>query len=77
MIATREEFVDWKNNPITQELFQVLMGAAEGYTAEMVNRITPDTNRDQFIRGAVNTIGHIAGWEPPLVEPNLEVVDEA
>lgn len=68
-VFTKGDFTDWSNHPITQELFMQLAEAAENHASEMIRRPTPDTNRDQFIRGIVFAIDHTIGWKPLLVDP--------
>jgi arsenate reductase-like glutaredoxin family protein len=78
MAVLKLQFSDWKNNPVTQELFAHLLQLSSDQVAKMINRERPDEANDQFIRAFVKVVDEVISWQPDLVseEAIVEIEDE-
>lgn len=60
----KEEFVSWRNQVVTQELKKELLEAIENAAMEILNRETPNLDRDQFLRGLIKGMNIAIEWNP-------------
>lgn len=60
----KEEFVSWRNQEVTQELKKELLEAIENAAMEILNRETPNLDRDQFLRGFIKGMNVAIEWVP-------------
>lgn len=77
MAVTKEQYSDWKNHPVTQELMADLTEECEGWVGQMIRRAEPNTAEDQFIRAFVKVTDNVRLYEPKIVSSDefKEVVD--
>lgn len=68
MAATKIEFREWRDLPLTQELLEEIAKQVQGMIEEMVNTATFDPNRIQYLKGIINGLSQVAGWEPEYIE---------
>ena len=74
----RQEFLDWRASPITQELLKTLSEGASGYVSSILNRRESNPLDDQYLKGVIQGLSIAAGWTPELVdEEGNKVEDEA
>ena len=63
-MVTKSEFSDWVQGTVTQDLFKTLLEQANFAVAEVINRSEVNVGKDQYLKGAVNTISQIMAWRP-------------
>lgn len=68
MAATRIEFREWRDLSLTQELLQEIVTQVQGMIEEMVNSSSIDVARVQYLKGIINGLSQVAGWEPTYIE---------
>lgn len=64
----KSDFRDWQRSDLTQELYKELRGQAEALAATLVRAITCDPDRDQRIRGSIEALATVLGWEPAFLD---------
>ncbi len=71
-MVTKEEFSDWRNHPITKELFDSLLVQANMASTELLRRFTIDIEKDQWLKGQLVGIDLACGFTPELVPETVE-----
>ena len=71
-MVSKEEFSDWRNHPITQELFAALIAQANLVATELLRRPTSDVEKDQWLKGQLAGIDLSCGFTPELVPETVE-----
>jgi hypothetical protein len=67
-VVSKQEYTDWRDHPITQELYKDVGSQAEESGAIILRSSTVDTSRDQFHRGVINMASQVIAWVPELSE---------
>ncbi len=73
-MVTKEEFSDWRNHPITKELFDTLLLQANLAATELLRRPTSDVEKDQWLKGQLVGIDLACGFSPELIPETVEEV---
>jgi hypothetical protein len=67
-VITKEEFISWRDSNVTRELAQDIAENVQSSIATLINRRTPDTHDDQWIRGFVAGVNAVLDWQPEFEE---------
>lgn len=62
--VAKEQYVDWKNHPVTKEVFANIADVASDEAAKLINRRQEDWSDDQYVRGFIRGIQEIIDWTP-------------
>ena len=68
----KENYIRWKNDSITQELFAVVREQLGVLAAELINREEPNGTRDTLVRGIMKGMMAVTEWEPEFAPEESE-----
>ena len=63
-MAFKEEFLLWQQSEITAAMRQSIFDQIANLSAEIVTRSEPNQARDQYVRGAIQSLIAVAEWKP-------------
>lgn len=72
----KQEFLDWRSSPITQELLKSISEGANGYVSTILNRRESNPLDDQFLKGIIQGLSLAAGWKPELIDDDGKKVED-
>jgi hypothetical protein len=75
MKVTYDEFVQWRNHAVTRALITDIEDNIADIAAEVMNRSTPNNDRDQFLRGYLKGLVSARDFEPKFVIQETEEVN--
>lgn len=61
---TKQEYVEWRNHPVTRAFKEDVFGVIEAAAAELISRTAPNPERDTFLKGFVAGAKQLPEWEP-------------
>ena len=67
-MTTKSEFVQWRDMPMTQELFKNLQDLANQAAAEILGGDTYNADRVLFLKGYIQCISQVVGFRPETVQ---------
>jgi hypothetical protein len=75
-MISKEDYVAFKQHPVYQESQGVVYETVEAAASELVNKTTPDVNREQYLRGFIRGMLTVLEWEPStFAEDQGETID--
>ena len=73
----KQEFLDWRSSPITQEFLKAISEGANAYVATILNRRESNPLDDQYLKWIIQGLSISAAWQPEMVdEEGNQVPDE-
>lgn len=70
----KEEFIAFKNSAVYKEFAQVLMDNMALIGTEILNRETPNNDRDQYLKGILAGFRSVLEWTPDFADANHDEV---
>lgn len=64
MSFTREDYLLWKEHPVTKAMFEEVRETAEEIASEVLNRVEANHDRDQWIKGFLKGVATVRAYEP-------------
>ena len=71
-MVTKQEFFEWRNQPLTQEWLIVANDLANDAVAKIVNRPDVNPGLDQYLKGLISGLSEIIGWQPEFLPESVE-----
>ncbi len=68
MEVSKAEFIEWKQNPITEGLWKFIREEVQTLSAKILTAKTFDRDRDQFTKGQINGLSEAFDWEPEFTQ---------
>lgn len=72
-MVNKEEYIAWRASVVHQELLNEIAASVSGAAAEILNRETVNTEKDQLLRGFIKGLSTIVDWQPEFFEDKVEV----
>lgn len=70
-MITKEEYLLWRNHPVTQEFMTVVVKESDNQVADLVNTAGNNSLEDKFRRGVIVGLSALLEWVP-----TVETLDE-
>lgn len=67
-MTTKSEFVQWRDMPLTQELFSNLQDLANQAATEILGGDTYNGDRVLFLKGYIQCISQVVGFKPETLQ---------
>lgn len=71
-MVNKADYLDWRNNEITKQLFEDLTEAAQASATEILTRELYNQDRDMLLRGYIKAIDGTLSWCPDFTEDQDE-----
>jgi hypothetical protein len=73
---TIEQFIDWRDSDITQEMYKAVSEVAGDTVGTILNRRESNPLDDQFLKGYLQGLSAVVGWKPTIMDTKTgNVVD--
>lgn len=71
-MVNKSDYIQWRDNGLTKELFENLREAVEIVASEILTREDYNSDRDQFLKGYIKGIDQVLSWRPEFIEENRD-----
>lgn len=71
-MVNKADYLDWRNNEITKNLFADLTQAGEASASEILTRELYNQDRDMLLKGYLKAIDGVISWRPDFTEDQDE-----
>jgi hypothetical protein len=68
MTIEKSDYVDWRENSVTQAYRKAIQEAVETLVGRLVSSQDSDYAQDQYLRGWVRGMVEVLEWEPEFTE---------
>ncbi len=65
---TLEMYREWRDSDLTRAMLQTIAETGESTVAQIMNRRTPNMMDDQYLKGFLQGISSVSGWQPKLID---------
>ena len=76
MAVLKEQWIEWREEPLTALWLSDAANLAETTAAEMLTRRQSNPMDDQYLKGFIAGLSACVGWVPPLIKENPEDQDQ-
>ena len=67
-MVDKQDFLEWRDSPVTEELKKNLQEAVEGIASRILTRQESNPMDDQFLKGLMRGLTETLEWVPDLRE---------
>ena len=71
-MVNRQEFIEWRNQPLTQEWLMEANDQANLKIKEVMTRKEVNPGLDQYLKGYFAALDEMIGWQPEFVPESVE-----
>jgi hypothetical protein len=71
-MVSKEEYLDWKNSPVTEELARDLKQGIEGVVGILISRREHQPTDDQYLKGWIKGLVDALEWTPEIKQEEEE-----
>lgn len=69
---SKSEFIEWRNQPITQEWLIAANDESATAIAKIIRRAEVNPGEDQYLKGYIAGLSELIGWQPEYISESVE-----